>query len=464
MPRPFLVVLCALAPVVTGCASPIRSTPSLPPPRTLGVPPGVPLDRPSFDAPSLPIATLTRDAVGLADAITLEAAIGRVLANSPDLAAAAEAVRAREGDARQASLWPNPALLGEAENFGGTGDRKSFETTEYTASLAQPLDLSGKVRSRATAADYERRLAGWDYETTRLDLITSTRKAYADLVAAQRSAELTRELARLADELASAVGARVQAGKVSPVEATRIEVVKASARAEALRANQEVATARAALAALWGDTGPPDAWAAVEENQAVEVPDANVVEPLLAQAPEAARWSDEIALREAEFALARATAFPDVTASLGVRHFAENDDNALVAGLSVPLPVFDRNQGAVAAAMSRRSEAERRRAAFLARQKADFQAAFNALRRAQISVRSLDDRIIPSAQSVFTATTTGYQAGKFNLIELLDAQRTLFEAQVQGVAARAELVKAQADLDRLIAHPADAPNQSNPGS
>jgi cobalt-zinc-cadmium efflux system outer membrane protein len=183
---------------------------------------------------------------------------------------------------------------------------------------------------------------------------------------------------------------------------------------------------------------------------------------LLARAPEAARWQDEIALREAEFALARSTAFPDVTASLGVRHFAENDDNALVAGLSVPLPVFDRNQGAVAAAVARRSEAERRKAAFLARQKAHFQAAYNALKRAEISVSSLDDRIIPSAQSVFSATTTGYQAGKFSLIDLLDAQRTLFEAQVQGVAARAELAKAQADLDRMIAHPADASQQSKP--
>lgn len=462
MPRPLLVALCALAPVITGCASPIRSTPSLPPPRTLGAPPGVSLDRPHPSQPSSPALTVRIDAVGAEETITLDVAIERVLANSPDLTAAAEAVRAKEADARQASLWLNPELLGEAENFGGTGDRKSFETTEYTMSVAQPLDFSGKVRSRATAADYERRLAGWEYETTRLDLITSTRKAYADLVAAQRNMELTAELARLADDLAGAVGARVQAGKVSPVEATRIEVVKASARAEALRADQELATARAALAALWGDMDPLGGWTAVHDKQEVEVPDPRAAEPLLAQAPEAARWADEIALRDAEFALARATAFPDVTASLGVRHFAENDDNALVAGLSVPLPVFDRNQGAIAAAVARRNEAERRKAAFLARQKADFQTAYNALKRAEISVLSLDDRIIPSAQSVFRATTTGYQAGKFSLIDLLDAQRTLFEAQVQGVAARAELAKAQADLERLIAHPTDAPQQSKP--
>jgi cobalt-zinc-cadmium efflux system outer membrane protein len=153
-----------------------------------------------------------------------------------------------------------------------------------------------------------------------------------------------------------------------------------------------------------------------------------------------------------------------VTASLGVRRFAETDDNALVAGLSVPLPVFDRNQGAVAAAAARRVEAERRRSAFRARQKADFQAAYNTLKAADLSARSLDDRIIPSARSVFSATTSGYQAGKFSLIELLDAQRTLFEAQVQGVAARAELAKAQADFERLIAHPADAPAQPKPGS
>lgn len=463
MPRSLFIVLCAVAPVITSCASPIRSAPSLPPPRTLGLPPAEPAGPAGLNNRSSPISDVNERDARPGEAVTLDGAIRRVLANSPDLAAAAEAVRAREGDARQAALWPNPDLIGEAENFGGTGDQQSFETAEYTVSLAQPIDVSGKVRRRSTAADYERRLSGWDYETTRLDLITSTRKAYADLVAAQRNVELTRELARLADDLAAAVGARVQAGKVSPVEATRIEVVKSATRAEALRAEQELSTARAALAALWGDAGSPVGWATEESQVDAGMPPSSILESLLAGAPEAARWSDEIALREAEFDLARATAFPDVTASLGARRFAENDDYAFVAGLSVPLPVFDRNQGAIAAATSRRTEVERRRAAFLARQRADFQAAYDGVRRAEISVRSLDDRIIPSAQSVFTATTIGYQAGKFSLIDLLDAQRTLFEAQVQGVEARAALTKARADLERLIARPVEAAQSSMPG-
>ena len=66
----------------------------------------------------------------------------------------------------------------------------------------QVTGIRGKIKRRATAAHYERLLAGWDYEAKRLDLITSTRKAYADLVAAQRKVELTKELARLADKFA----------------------------------------------------------------------------------------------------------------------------------------------------------------------------------------------------------------------------------------------------------------------
>lgn len=456
MPRLLFVLLGAIAPVITGCASPIRSTPSLPPPRTLGLPPGMAISQPAPDDRTLKVEGGRADAAARSDGvITLETAIQRVLASSPDLAAAAEAVRAKEGDARQASLWPNPELIGEAENFGGTGDQEDFETAEYTVSLAQPIDVSGKIRWRATAADYERRMSGWDYETTRLDLITSTRKAFADLVAAQRKVDLTNELARLADSLASAVDARVQAGKVSPVEGTRIAVVKSAARAEALRAEQELSTARAVLSALWGDASLPVGWAEEDSPAEAGLPPPEMLETLLAGAPEAARWSDEVALRGAEFDLARATTFSDVTASFGARRFAENDDYAFVAGLSVPLPVFDRNQGAIAAATSRRTETERRRAAFLARQRADFRAAYDAVRRAQISVRSLDGRIIPAAQSVFSATTVGYQAGKFSLIDLLDAQRTLFEAQVQGVEAKSELTKALSDLERRIARPVE---------
>lgn len=447
------LLLGVLAPGITGCSSPIQGTPSLPPPRVLGIPPATELRQPAAEAKAVDARP---DAAPSTSAITLKTALQRVLASSPDLAAAAEAVRAREGDARQASLWPNPELIGEAENFAGTGDRENFESAEYTVSLAQPIDVSGKIRRRATAADYERRIAGWDYETTRLDLITSTRKMFADLLAAQQKVGLTNELARLADSLAAAVGARVRAGKVSPVEGTRIDVVKSAARAEALRAEQELSTAQAALSALWGEAGAPVSRAEEDRPPAAELPPPEVLERLLAGAPEAARWSDEIALREVEFGLARASALPDITASVGARRFADNDDYAFIAGLAVPLPVIDRNQGAIAAATSRRTEAERRRAAFLARQRAEFRAAYDAVRRTEISLRSLDGRIIPAAQSVFSATTAGYQAGKFSLIDLLDAQRTLFEAQIQGVEARSELTKALADLERLIARPVEA--------
>ncbi len=465
MPRSLVFAVSAIVPLVAACSSPIKDTPSLPPPRVIGVPAGVPLDRPPAGDAAWTAASPQQPTVAaLQKRITVEAAVAQVLASSPELAAAAEAVRAKEGEARQASLWLNPELVGEVENFAGSGEAKDFDTAEYTLSLAQPLDLSGKVRRRALAADYERRLAGWEYETIRLDLLTATRRAHAEVTAAQQNVTLARELAQLADNLAEAVRKRVQAGKVSPVEMARIDVVQTAARTEALRAAQELATARAALVALWGEGAAPSEWVAVEDRPAAKVPDPRAVEPLLAQTPEAARWADELALRETEFAFAQAGAVQDVTASLGVRRFAETDDNALVAGLSVPLPVFDRNQGAVAAAAARRVEAERRRSAFRARQKADFQAAYNTLKAADLSARSLDDRIIPSARSVFSATTSGYQAGKFSLIELLDAQRTLFEAQVQGVAARAELAKAQADFERLIAHPADAPAQPKPGS
>lgn len=463
MLRLLFVLLGALAPVLTGCASPIRSTPSLPPPRTLGLPPDMAIGQPAPDDRTLPVAGGRTDAEAKSDrVITLELAIQRVLARSPDLAAAAEAVRAREGDARQASLWPNPELIGEAENFSGSGDRDKFESAEYTVSLAQPIDVSGKIRSQATAADYERRISGWDYEATRLDLITSTRKAFAVLVAAQRTVDLTNELARLADNLAAAVDARVRAGKVPPVEGTRIDVVQSAARAEALKAEQELSTAQAALSALWGEIVAPGSRAKEDRSPAAELPPPEVLERLLAGAPEAARWSDEIALREAELRLARASAFPDITASVGARHFADNDDYAFVAGLAVPLPVVDRNQGAIAAAASRRTEAERRKAAFLARQQAEFRASYDAVRRAEISLRSLDGRIIPAAQSVFSATTAGYQAGKFSLIDLLDAQRTLFEAQIQRVETQSELTTALADLERLIARPVEAAQTSMP--
>ena len=155
---------------------------------------------------------------GLSGGLTLDRAVARALEFNPALKAAASGVSAAESRALQAGLWPNPNLALDVENFGGDSDLRGFESAETTVLVSQALPLGNKPGRRRAVAESDQSLAGHDLEAMRLDVVARTTSAFYTVVAAQRRQELAGELLRLAEEFAKTVSARVEAGKVSPVE------------------------------------------------------------------------------------------------------------------------------------------------------------------------------------------------------------------------------------------------------
>lgn len=432
------------------CGAPgVRADASRPKPHALGK------EFSSFQPPQQPWDTDSTSArieepTGV---ITLRQALALALMKNPELAVFSWEARAREAQALQARLLPNPELDVEVENFGGTGIFGGLDEAETTVQLGQLVELGGKRSKRKRAAALDQDLAGWDYEIGRIQVFTETSKAFVDVLVAQKRTELNEEFVRLAEQVLDVVAESVRAGKVSPIEETKARVALSVHLIEKGRAEEELAAARKVLAAAWGGTAPTFSAARGDLERSPEVPSFEALSERVADNPEMARWFVEIERSRVSLEMERAGRFPDVTLSGGVRYINPTDDWAFVAGLSIPIPLFDRNQGATLEAQYRLAKTEEQRRALHVRVQVALASTYQRLSSARNEAISLKNDVLPGARGAFEATGEGFRQGKFGYLDVLDAQRTFFETQARYTEALAVLQKAIADAEGLLGEP-----------
>jgi len=400
-------------------------------------------------SPWLLLFSLTTHPAG---ALTLDDVRTRALAASPELVSGESEIRAREAHARQAGLPPNPELRTDLENVGGTGDRESFEETETTVRLSQRIELGGKRGKRRRVAELGQALAGWDLEATKLAVVANATKAFAHALAAEARLRLADDLAATARRSAEAVATRIKAGGAPPAEAARARVASAQSDITRQRAARAVVSTRRQLAATWGDM---DVTARLEGrlDQMSPLPTLPDLEARLDATPELARWTTELDERTSTMALEEAGRIPDVTVGAGPRYFSDNDDTAFVFELSVPLPVFDRNQGAIAEAAHRLEKARADRDAAARNARTTLASAWADLAAAHDQATSLRDAVVPAATRALDVVRAAYGQGALSFDDVLDAQRTLFELRVQYVDALEAVQVQTAEVERLTGGP-----------
>ena len=385
--------------------------------------------------------------------INLRQALALALTHNPDLKAFAWSVRAGEAKTLQAGLRPNPELETEIEEFGGSGDLSGISAIETAIQLGVPIELGGVRGKQRQVAALETELAGWDYETARLDVLTQVNRAFIDVLAAQEVVALNEELVRLAEQVFNTAKAQVEAGKVSPVQQMRTQVELANSRIALEASKRELEGVRFVLASTWGGTSPMFENVEGQFEMAEPIPTVEQLANRLSQNPNIARWTAEMEHRRAAIQLERSRRVPDLSIGGGMKHVNESDDIAFIFGVWLPLPLFDRNQGAIREAEYNLAKAfEEQKSAEVAIHTA-LATAYGVLSSTATTVSSLKDEVLPSAQSVFDAVTEGYRIGKFDFLEMLDAQRTLFDVRGSYIDALAKYHKAVADMERLIGEP-----------
>jgi cobalt-zinc-cadmium efflux system outer membrane protein len=381
--------------------------------------------------------------------LLLPQALALALTKNPDLAAFSWQIRAQEAAALQASFFPNPTFSANASNFGNRVI-KGFDGDAVTLELSQLIELGGKRAARMEAAALTKELADWDYEAKRADVLTQVSQAFIEVLTAQQRLTLTKQIQELANQMKVTTSARVQAGKVSPVEETKAKVVLASVQFELLHAEKELDAARKRLAATWGNTEPRFEAVTGDLDTVKPLPSLESLRRRLDKNPDLARWTTEITQREALISVEKSKAVPDVTATVGVSKYLMPDDYALVAGFSMPLPVFDRNQGGIREAEHQLTRAEEEHRSAEVRVTTLLNTAYQKLSTAYAEVSALRQDILPGAQSAYDAAREGYRLGKFGFLDVLDAQRTLFSAKNQYLLALSDYHKSAVELERLV--------------
>jgi cobalt-zinc-cadmium efflux system outer membrane protein len=326
--------------------------------------------------------------------------------------------------------------------------RSATRTT--TATIGIPLELGGKRSARISAAERARDVAGAQLATAKAKVRAQVAERYFALVVAQDKVKLANDSAALAGRASDVVGKRAAAGKVSPVDATRAKVDAANAQLELAQASAELQAARQALAALWGDFQP--AFEQVDGTTAT-VPPARPLADLLSDvdsAPALRASRLDIDSRKALVDVERSKATPDVVLSVGAKRDNELGLTQAVVGISVPLPLFDRNQGAVYEASKRADKARDDYEAARIQLVADINQAATQLSTAQAALAVLRDSVLPAAQQAYDASTTGFEAGKFGFLDVIDAQRSLLQARARYLNTLAAAYQAFTTIDRLL--------------
>lgn len=402
--------------------------------------------------------------------LTLRDAALMALRRNPDLSAFAKEIRALEGATLQAGLLPNPEVSANVENIGNvqplTGDINSSKSVAQevvqqisTIRISQLIELGGKRAARVAAASLSEELAAQDYEVRRVELIARVANVFTEVLAGQEQLRLAEESQQLAQRIVDTVAKRVQAGKVPPIEETRVGVALSTARIALVQAQRDLESARKRLALLWGNASPTFNRAVGDLESPIFLPEfESLVERALAS-PMAVRAMKNVEQRKAILEVERTRRIPNLTINAGVVNHAVIGGNTAIAAVTLPLPLFNRNQGNIQEAHQRIDKAIDEQSVTQLRLKTELTQAYEALSGAMNEISLLRNEILPAATSAFEVTTRGYELGRFGFLEMLDTQRTLFQNRVLYIRSLANCQRLVNEIERLIATPFDDPGK-----
>lgn len=394
-------------------------------------------------AVAIPAAALAQP---VAKPITLAEALDRAREASPLLAIAGAQVDAARARRDQAGTGINPEASYTVENFGGRGAFRGMDNAESTIGVSQQIELGGKREARRETAGKQADTVSLRSSLVRVELNLAVRERFAELSAAEERLDLARDALTRAEKLANVARRLVDAGREPPLRLLRAQASAAEAQADVNVAQAEHSAAQRALSALWsGGQEAIDATGAWEFQLADETLNTAPNDTLDYRLAVAEHDAAEAALR-----LEKANAWVDVTISAGYRRFENTGENAWVAGVSVPIPIQNMNGGAIAAARAEDRAAELQLTIALTDAVRKLNDARSAFEAADARATALETQAVRLAGEALNLAQIGYEAGRFQLIDVLDAEQAF--ASIRNAAIDARLARARAAAALLRAN------------
>jgi cobalt-zinc-cadmium efflux system outer membrane protein len=384
--------------------------------------------------------------------LTLEDALRLVLRRNPSLASSAWRARAAKARVKDESRRPNPALDAAEENVGGGLGTHIGETT---ISLSQSLDLGGDRRARTAVAGGLERLAANEFDSNEREVIALTTEVFLDAWWLERRLSRLKAAEEIGAAAVAAAGERIRVGAAPPLERIRAEGSLAERGAERRQTEAELADARRRLALQWGAAEAAFDSLVLAPPEVPALPPAEVLIARLDAHPERRLAAAEVAVEEARLGEARAARVPDLDAHAGVRRLAEFGENGFIAGVSMPIPLWNPRRGAVEAADAERRAASSHERAVAGRLEQELRGAYDRLIAARDAYQAAHDRVAPLARAALGELEAGYRSGRFSYLDHLEGQRAALDADLLVLKTAHDTWSARFELERLLGQSLD---------
>jgi cobalt-zinc-cadmium efflux system outer membrane protein len=393
--------------------------------------PGTPL------APQQPVSVV---------ALSLDDLERIALESNPTLVQAAMAVRAAQGDYFQAGLYPNPAIGYIADEVGNDG-----AAGLQGGGLSQEIVTRGKLRLGRAVAGHEVQQARYGWEMQRWRVLNDVRAGYYEVLLAQKMVEVDQQLVRIGEE-AVKVTEQLRAAQ----EVSRADVLQARIEAEIARLGLNDAQNRhqAAWRQLASVLGRPElAPAPLAGDVIKDLPVLGWEESLtrlLTQSPELGQARAGVERARYELALQCAERVPNFEIATAVKYDDGSRYTVADVGLTLPLPLFNRNQGNIVKAQANLVAAEHEVRRIELELHDRFAAAFEQYANARRQVETYTGRILPNAQASLDLMRAGYREGEFGYLSLLTAQRTFFSVSLEYLASLRQFWAQTVEIEGML--------------
>lgn len=380
--------------------------------------------------------------------LDLQQAVAKTLAYNPKLQVQEYRLKAQQGRLQQAKLAPPPELNVELEDFFGTDDFEGLDGAQATVSIAWILERGARQRY-VDAARAGSSVQSVELDIKQLDAAAETARRYLTSLTHQARMHNADKAVRLAQDTVAAVRKRVKAGQVPGAELLKARVELARQKLEREDIVHEIESANRRLAAQWGETLPDFVKVAGLITHLPELASFETLKSRLQQNPEIARLLSEQRLMKAELELEQAKAKANWHVSAGVRHRESSNDQALVAGISIPFGKGSRNSGRIAEALANLDRTSFEERALRVHIETSLFVLYEQLQHALHRIEVLNKDIIPPLKRALKETRRAYHLGRYSYLEWRSAQSELLDAEAAIIEASADAQRNIIEIERL---------------
>lgn len=407
-------------------------------------------------------ATASEPPAAAGPPLSLREAVERTLKDNPGLKARKLEVASAKAHATQSSARPNPTLDIAVENAPGTGRLGAGSGAETTLQLSQVFEWPGKRRARVGFAESLRAKKEAEERVAIADAAAAVCDQFAHVIGDQHRLALATEDRRAAEAVLETTRQRLASGAAPELEERRARIAVARARIAEEHAEHELAVSRKLLASHWGarraDFGPLSGDLFLRP----ELPPFEELARQLNQSPSVMEWASERAVRVANLRLVESRARPDITLGAGGRRLEEAGEFAALFRLSIPLPIFDRMEGAKREASLQLDKVEQEREQAELHLEATLYDLHEELGHHRTELEVIDGEILPDSVEALNLAREAYLAGRIPQLEMLDAQRTLIEIRKERVMAGEMFHRLLVHIERLLGAPKAHFSTGNP--